>query len=152
VRGTRSRGDEPPHLAGLSLGARTGLKLAAQRNAASLALLGGGLSFPCGAAGRNQGAAHGFFRGGPDKTGKAALTASMIELAVLNLRPSLAAVSARTLVACGEKDKPYLADSREIAAAIPGAQLRLIPGAGHLWPLQRVGDFVKLVTGWVDAS
>ena len=59
MRGTRSRGDEPPHLAGLSLGARTGLKLAAQRNAASLALLGGGLSFPGGAAGRNQGAACG---------------------------------------------------------------------------------------------
>jgi 3-oxoadipate enol-lactonase len=76
----------------------------------------------------------------------------MIELAVLNLRPSLAAVSARTLVACGEKDKPYLADSREIAAAVPGAQLRLIPGADHLWPLQRVNDFVKLVTGWVDAA
>jgi hypothetical protein len=54
-----------------------------------------------------------FFRGGPDKTGKAALTASMIELAVLN---------------------------------------RLIPGAGHLWPLQSVNDFVKLVTGWVDGA
>jgi hypothetical protein len=42
--------------------------------------------------------------------------------------------------------------AREIAATIPGAQLRLIPGAGHLWPLQRVDDFVKLVTGWVDAA
>lgn len=83
-----------------------------------------------------------FFRGGPDKAGQAALVASMVELAALDLRPSLAAVSARTLVACGEKDKPYLADSREIAATIPGAQLRLIPGAGHLWPLQRVDDFV----------
>jgi len=150
---SRSCGDEPAHLVGLSLGARVGLKLAADRNAASLALLGCGLSFRGGAqlaAIRALPAV--FFRGGPDKADKAALTASMIELEALDLRPSLAAVSARTLVACGEKDKPYLADSREIAATIPGAQLRLIPGAGHLWPLQRVDDFVKLVTGWVDGA
>lgn len=36
---SRSCGDEPAHLVGLSLGARVGLKLAAERNAASLALL-----------------------------------------------------------------------------------------------------------------
>ncbi len=124
---SRSCGDEPAHLVGLSLGARVGLKLAAERNAASLALLGCGLTFRGGAqlaAIRALPAV--FFRGGPDKAGKAALTASMIELAALDLRPSLAAVSTRTLVVCGEKDKPYLADSREIAATIPGAQLRLI--------------------------
>ena len=147
---SRACGDEPAHLAGLSLGARVGLKLAAERNAASLALLGCGLGFRGGAqlAGIRALPAV-FFRSGP---GKATLVASMAELAALDLRPSLAAVSARTLVACGEKDKPHLADSREIAATIPGAQLRLIPDAGHLWPLQRVDDFVKLVTGWVDAA
>jgi 3-oxoadipate enol-lactonase len=146
-------GDEPAHLVGLSLGARVGLRLAAEQNVASLALLGCGLSFRGGAQlAVSRALPAVFFRGGPDKAAKATLVASMAELAALDLRPSLAAVSARTLVACGEKDKPYLADSREIAAAIPGAQFRLIPGAGHLWPLQRVADFVKLVTGWVDAA
>jgi len=81
-----------------------------------------------------------FFRGGPDKAGTTALLASMAELTALDLRPPLAAVSAPTLVACGEKDKPYLADSHEIAATIPGAQLRLIPGAGDIVrALQRDG-------------
>jgi pimeloyl-ACP methyl ester carboxylesterase len=91
-----------------------------------------------------------FFRGDPDKPGKAGPVASMVELAALDLRPSLARVSARTLVACGEKDKPYLADSREIAATIPGAEFRLIPEARHLWPVRRVDDFVTLVTDWVN--
>jgi len=150
---SRACGDEPAHLIGLSLGARVGLRLAAERDAASLALLGCGLSFRGGAQlAVSRALPAVFFRGGPDKAGKAALVASMAELAALDLRPSLAAVSARTLVVCGEKDKAYLSDSREIAATIPGAQLRLIPGAGHLWPLHRVDDFVKLVTGWIDAA
>ena len=42
--------------------------------------------------------------------------------------------------------------NRDVLATIPRAQLRLILGAGHLCPLQRVDDFVKLVTGWVDAA
>jgi pimeloyl-ACP methyl ester carboxylesterase len=151
---SRTCGDEPVHLVGLSLGARVGLKLAAERelaSVASLALLGCGLRYSGGpqlAITRAMPSV--FFRGRPDRPGKAALVASMKELAALDLRPALPAVSARTLVACGDKDKPYLADSREIAATMSAAELRLIPDAGHLWPLQRVNDFVALVSDWVD--
>jgi len=58
---SRACGDKPAHLAGLSLGARAGLKLAAERNTASLALPGCGLSFPRRSAdGRHQDAARSF--------------------------------------------------------------------------------------------
>lgn len=36
-----------------------------------------------------------------------------------------------TLVMVGEEDAPFLADSRDMAAAIAGAQLAVLPDAGH---------------------
>ena len=53
-------------------------------------------------------------------------------LAALDLRPKLPAIRNRTLVMCGALDQttpPALA--REVAAAIPGAAWREIPGSGH---------------------
>ena len=43
----------------------------------------------------------------------------------------LAALTVPTLVMVGEQDEPFLAPSRRTAATIPGAQLVVIPDAGH---------------------
>lgn len=44
---------------------------------------------------------------------------------------ALGAVEAPTLVIVGDQDKPFLASSRAMATAIPGARLEVIPDAGH---------------------
>jgi len=54
------------------------------------------------------------------------------EQAVMDLRPELARIATRTLVVVGEDD--FICDvvsAREMADAIPGAQLATIPAAGH---------------------
>jgi pimeloyl-ACP methyl ester carboxylesterase len=61
----------------------------------------------------------------------------------------LEGIKAPTLVIVGEQDlltPPWLA--REVAAAIPGAQLEIIAGDGasHVVPLERPEDFNRLVT------
>jgi pimeloyl-ACP methyl ester carboxylesterase len=60
----------------------------------------------------------------------------------------LAGIDAPTLVIVGEQDlltPPWLA--REVADAIPGAQLEIIAGAGasHVVPIERPDDFNRLV-------
>jgi 3-oxoadipate enol-lactonase len=62
---------------------------------------------------------------------------------------SLAGIQAPTLVIVGEQDlltPPWIA--REVAAAIPGAQLEIIAGDGasHVVPLERPDEFNRLVT------
>ncbi len=43
----------------------------------------------------------------------------------------LVAVTSPTLVMVGEEDAPFIGASEAMARAIPGAQLRVIPGGGH---------------------
>lgn len=65
-------------------------------------------------------------------------------------RERTSAIAVPTLVLCGEEDQVTPPDlSRELAAAIPGAELELITGAGHLSNLEQprafndaVGEFV----------
>jgi pimeloyl-ACP methyl ester carboxylesterase len=45
--------------------------------------------------------------------------------------PSLASVAVPTLVLVGDEDDNFLAPSRDLAATIPGAELAVIPDAGH---------------------
>jgi pimeloyl-ACP methyl ester carboxylesterase len=55
-------------------------------------------------------------------------------------RPALAGISIPTLVVVGSEDAlTPPADSEAMAAAIPGARLTTIPGAGHLAPMERPG-------------
>lgn len=79
-----------------------------------------------------------------------ALGAAAVWLA--DQRDRAAAIRTPTLVLCGEADgitPPAL--SRELAALIPGAQLALIAGAGHLANAERPGDFNRLVEGFISA-
>ena len=55
-------------------------------------------------------------------------------------RPVLAGIAIPTLVVVGAEDTlTPPADAEAMAAAIPGAKLTTIPGAGHLSPMERPG-------------
>ena len=69
-----------------------------------------------------------------------------LALASLDLKPRLGDIRNPTLVACGALDQttpPALA--RELAAHIPGAAYREIPGAGHCPMLEQPEALVELV-------
>jgi 3-oxoadipate enol-lactonase len=69
-----------------------------------------------------------------------------LALAALDVRPRLGGLRNRTLVVCGALDQttpPALA--RELAALIPGAVYREIPGAGHCPMLEQPEALVALM-------
>jgi pimeloyl-ACP methyl ester carboxylesterase len=74
-------------------------------------------------------------------------TAMTIERA--DSRPRLAEISVPTLVATGAEDRicpPQM--SRAIADAIPGAELLIVPEAGHYAPLERPEILAEAVARW----
>jgi pimeloyl-ACP methyl ester carboxylesterase len=86
------------------------------------------------------------------RSGKATMLAALREIAHLDVRDRLAGISVPTLVICGADDRPNLATSRELAAGIPGAELRIISGGNHLWNLQQPARFTETVDQFVDGG
>ena len=65
------------------------------------------------------------------------------------IAPSLADVSVPTLVIHGEEDHIVpLAVGRHVAATIPGAELVVIPGAGHVPTITRPRAVVEAIDEW----
>lgn len=67
-------------------------------------------------------------------------------------RPLLASIRCPLLVACGQDDlltPPECA--MEIAAAVAGAQLELLPDCGHLLTLEQPERINALLAGWLDS-
>jgi pimeloyl-ACP methyl ester carboxylesterase len=65
-------------------------------------------------------------------------------------RPHLARIACPTLVLCGAEDvltPPALHE--EMAAAIPGAELAIAPGSGHLSPLEAPRFVTDALSGWL---
>lgn len=62
----------------------------------------------------------------------------------------LAKVDVPTAVVVGELDSTMLADCRRIAAAIPGAALTVIPGAGHVPQLEQPEAWWAALSGFLD--
>ena len=65
----------------------------------------------------------------------------------------LSRVQAPTLVMHGDRDRllpPENADT--LASLIPGAQLRLVPGAGHFYPMNVAGHAAGEVLEWMAAQ
>ncbi len=59
----------------------------------------------------------------------------------VDLSAGLAAIDVPVLVLAGEVDRVLpVSESAWVAAAVPGAQLRTFPGAGHMLPLERAAD------------
>ncbi|TCP45093.1 pimeloyl-ACP methyl ester carboxylesterase [Tamaricihabitans halophyticus] len=64
--------------------------------------------------------------------------------------PSLRSVRAPTLVLSGGADVLCPKDFHTaIASAIPGAELRTLPGAGHLLPIERPAEVAALLGDWL---
>lgn len=71
-------------------------------------------------------------------------------MARIDSRPHLAALRCPLLVVCGEADRLTPPEhSREIAAAVPGARLEIVPGAGHLLTLEQPARVNALLLGWL---
>jgi pimeloyl-ACP methyl ester carboxylesterase len=56
-------------------------------------------------------------------------------------------IACPTLVITGDQDRLVpMANSHRLLKLIPGARLEIIPGAGHVFPLEREAETVRLVT------
>ncbi len=65
-------------------------------------------------------------------------------------RPDLAAIRVPTAVICGDADELTPPDRHEeIAAAIPGARLTVVPGSGHLATLEAPDALSALLRAWL---
>lgn len=60
-----------------------------------------------------------------------------------DFRSELSQITVPTLVLCGEKDRANIPAARELAAGISGADLQLVPGAGHEWNMQQPEEFSR---------
>jgi len=68
----------------------------------------------------------------------------------MDLRPAIRAIACPTRILVGDRDPATgPAVGQEIAAAIPGATLRVIEGAGHLWNLERADRFNDELRAWL---
>jgi 3-oxoadipate enol-lactonase len=68
-------------------------------------------------------------------------------------RPSterLGEVKSATLVAVGELDQPdMVAIAEKLAAGIPGARHEVLPGVAHLAPMEKPGEFARIVSDFL---
>jgi 3-oxoadipate enol-lactonase len=74
-------------------------------------------------------------------------------LATLDLRPELSKVKVPVLVMVGEQDEatpPPM--SRELAAGLPDAQLKIIPGCAHVPQLQAPETFLEMIGDFLPAT
>jgi len=62
----------------------------------------------------------------------------------------LGAITAPTLVICGETDEPFLEPSRQMHEAIVGSELVIIPGAGHSPQFETPAEFNRVLVGFLS--
>ncbi len=150
--------DSAVSVCGISAGATVALQLAAAcpDKVSSLILSGPELHTPrIGAILRSAILAivpAGVIAGSDPGVTKAAARGAVRALGRTDARPLLAAVRARTLVLCGTSNRRHLGSARTAASRIPGAELRLIDGAGHLWNTERPAQFTAVIAAWADAG
>lgn len=66
-------------------------------------------------------------------------------------RPLLAGIGCPVLVACGEADGLVpLEHSQEIAAAVAGAELHVLAGAGHMLTMEQPAAVTALLLSWLQ--
>jgi pimeloyl-ACP methyl ester carboxylesterase len=80
-----------------------------------------------------------------DGGSRRAFLAAYRSLFTWDARPRLGRVGAPTMVLAGTRDRANLPAARELAAGIPGADLVLVPGAGHLWNVTHADTFTRVV-------
>jgi pimeloyl-ACP methyl ester carboxylesterase len=68
-------------------------------------------------------------------------------------RPMLGSIRVPTIVICGRDDKlTPPARAEEMAGGIPGADLLVVAGAGHLAPMERPFAVTRALRGWLQRS
>lgn len=66
------------------------------------------------------------------------------------LQDRLDRITAKTLVAVGDADVPdFVAIARHLADTLPGPDLEVLPGAGHLLALERPDEVSSLLAAWL---
>ena len=87
------------------------------------------------------------FRGMAERTGARRFLAQLAaQHTRVDARAGLRGISAPALVASGDADALCPPEfHREIAGLLPGAELELVPGAGHLLPLEAPGTTAALL-------
>ncbi len=68
----------------------------------------------------------------------------------IDLREAARSLALPVLVLCGERDRLNMRLSRALADLVPDAELRTIPGAGHVANLDNEGAFTQLVQDFLD--
>ncbi len=156
ARDLDARGLDRVHVCGLSLGAMTATQLALDRpdRVASLVLSGSQVrpnralmavqralvrSLP-----RRVAAGMGMTK--PD------WLAVLRSIADVDVVARLGEISVPTLVLCGSRDAANLPAARLLAAQVAGAELQVVPGAGHPWNVQQpelfsttIGEFYRRI-------
>ena len=68
-----------------------------------------------------------------------------------NVEPRVQAIEAPTLILSGDADAIVpVQNSRNLAAAIPGSELRIIPGGSHLFFIEEPDQFNQIVTDFLE--
>jgi 3-oxoadipate enol-lactonase len=87
------------------------------------------------------------------RTNEDVFRAACGQLAELDLRPELAKVKVPALVVVGEQDEatpPPM--SHELAALLPDARLKIIPGCAHVPQLQAPRIFLETIADFLPAA
>jgi pimeloyl-ACP methyl ester carboxylesterase len=78
--------------------------------------------------------------------------AAMRALARFDARGQVAAIRCPTLIVAGDRDTSVpLAAKTELAAAIPGARLLIVPGSGHATPHDQPAAFNRALLEFLAA-
>lgn len=145
LKDLQDRGIDRVHLCGLSLGAMIATRIAIDhpQQVASL-VLSGSQVHPNSVLMKLQNAIIRVLPSriaAPEGMSKETMLAVLRDIATADFRPELPKITAPTLVLCGAKDRPNLAAARELAEAIPAAELHIVPNAGHEWNSQLPREF-----------
>lgn len=80
----------------------------------------------------------------------AAMLQAITDTAAVDRLPHLAGIAAPTLVIVGSEDAPFLKPSRRMAEAIPGAELAIVPDAGHSPQFENPDAWWTALCGFLD--
>ncbi len=71
--------------------------------------------------------------------------------AAFDVRADVARIAAPTLVVGGSDDRMVPPKfSRSLAESIPNAELRILEGAGHMFPLERPQELAEVLVDWLE--
>lgn len=80
----------------------------------------------------------------------ASMLQAITDASAVDRLPHLSGIAVPTLVVVGDEDEPFLKPSRRMADAIPGAELAVIPDAGHSPQFENPDAWWLALSGFLD--